>query len=387
VTALASAAVVAMTALVAAPAAATLPAPPNWGGTGCPTFLIIGMRGSGESYDGPHGMSTTAGPAADSLAGELAVKYSGATFSYESLNYPAAGVTWSNMTNGTWRNSRIQGTNALEGELNADATNCPATTTMLVGYSQGAAVINAAIGGLSQAALNQVGAVLLIADPYGENFQPYSHYLDHTNGVELPRPQTGGILEQRYVGAVAGRTVAICFSTDPVCDESSPLGLGLTNAQTLVNLWQNSSVHSSYRQFPGVLDTWATTAADIYANAHPPVVPPPPSFLSPAFVPTYSGTHYSATMFANAPAFSPTTGTQIGGIYSGYNYVYCKWLGNEYYGPPGSGQQNYWWLWTDLDWWTSGTGQGWVPAYYLAYWGNDQALTDSGGDIEGCIHP
>jgi len=45
-----------------------------------------------------------------------------------------------------------------------------------------------------------------------------------------------------------------------------------------------------------------------------------------------------------------------------------------------SGNYNHYWLWTDLD---TG-GQGWVSAYYLSLWGNDQAKDNSGNVIPDC---
>ncbi|MEO7020751.1 MAG: M23 family peptidase, partial [Ktedonobacteraceae bacterium] len=70
--------------------------------------------------------------------------------------------------------------------------------------------------------------------------------------------------------------------------------------------------------------------------------------------------------------------TQVGTLNAGTNYVYCKeWGANT---SDNNGNFNHYWLWTDLD---TG-GKGWVSAYYLSRWGNDQAMDNSGNVIPDC---
>ncbi|MFJ3339128.1 C40 family peptidase [Streptomyces sp. NPDC086766] len=84
------------------------------------------------------------------------------------------------------------------------------------------------------------------------------------------------------------------------------------------------------------------------------------------------GTKYWVDTFANAPARDGA-----GTLYAGTNYVFCKEWGSQV----GSGSTyNHWWLFTDLD---TG-GQGWVSAYYLSRWGNDEAKDNSGNTIPNC---
>jgi hypothetical protein len=103
-------------------------------------------------------------------------------------------------------------------------------------------------------------------------------------------------------------------------------------------------------------------------------------------IPTCKGgkqpvTQYTATTFANAPGFSsPSSTVQTGILNAGTNYVYCKYWDRQI----GSGSSfNHWWLRTDLD-----SGSPWqnqyVSAYYLSYWGNDQAFDDNGVSIPSC---
>ena len=83
-------------------------------------------------------------------------------------------------------------------------------------------------------------------------------------------------------------------------------------------------------------------------------------------------TKYWVDTYASAPARDGT-----GSLNAGTNYVFCKEWGSKV----GSGSSyNHWWLYTDLD---SG-GQGWVSAYYLSKWGNDEAKDNSGNTIRNC---
>ncbi|MHB1875315.1 MAG: phage tail tip lysozyme, partial [Streptosporangiaceae bacterium] len=87
---------------------------------------------------------------------------------------------------------------------------------------------------------------------------------------------------------------------------------------------------------------------------------------------------YWVTTFASASGYAaPNENTQVGTLNAGVNYVYCKKWGALVQ----NGQEyNHWWLYTDLD---TG-GQGWVSAYYLSNWGNDQARDNSGNIIPTC---
>lgn len=114
----------------------------------------------------------------------------------------------------------------------------------------------------------------------------------------------------------------------------------------------------------------------------PPPPPPPtgyPANTAPSWNPTiniWSFTLYWITTFQAGPV--QHYATQVGTLYpNAWNYVYCKaWAGEVRYG----NSYNHWWMWTDPD-----VGQsGWVSAYWLTYWGNDQALDNWGGDIPLC---
>jgi len=113
------------------------------------------------------------------------------------------------------------------------------------------------------------------------------------------------------------------------------------------------------------------------ATSTPP--PPPPTQVSPDYYPGYSGAQYwPVTTFANATGYNPN-GTSSGTLWAGTSYVLCKARAGTYVGAYG---QNNLWLWTELD--SPGGSYGWVPAYFLSNWGDNQAYTDYGAEIEWC---
>jgi hypothetical protein len=107
---------------------------------------------------------------------------------------------------------------------------------------------------------------------------------------------------------------------------------------------------------------------------------PTPTASTSNSAPTYrasgSYTKWWATTFGSAPGY---IGSQrVGTLYAATNYMFCKaWAGVV---TDSSGNYNHWWLWTDLD---TG-GQGWVSAYYLSKWGNDEAKDNNGNVIPNC---
>lgn len=100
--------------------------------------------------------------------------------------------------------------------------------------------------------------------------------------------------------------------------------------------------------------------------------------------PAPSAGRFQVSTFANATGYrAPNTGDPQGVLNKGSNYVYCKVRGTRV----GSGAQfNTWWLRTDLDRTFPGkNGRGaYVPAFYLARWGNDEAKTVDGAVIPDC---
>lgn len=100
--------------------------------------------------------------------------------------------------------------------------------------------------------------------------------------------------------------------------------------------------------------------------------------------PAPGGARYWVRTFAAAPGYAgPDTAERRGVLNKGRNYVYCRVWGARVGGPS---EFNHWWMRTDLDRAEPGkSGRGaYVPAYYLARWGNDEAKDENGRDIPAC---
>ena len=100
--------------------------------------------------------------------------------------------------------------------------------------------------------------------------------------------------------------------------------------------------------------------------------------------PAPGGAKRTVNTFRDATGYrGPSTDDAQGVLNKGSNYVYCRVWGARV----GSGSQfNHWWLRTDLDRTFPGkNGRGaYVPAFYLARWGNDEAKDVGGVDIPAC---
>jgi hypothetical protein len=220
---------------------------------GCTDYKIVGVRGSGQGYNGPHEMSTPVGQAAELVAQRLISKRTpNGQISYTSLVYPAVAVNWSAITGGYW-DSMEEGVTNLVGALNANAANCPASKTILIGYSQGAQVIHTALDRqITERARGAIGSVLIISDPVGVNNASYTYYLDSITGERLGAYGVGGILDSARVNSqFVSRTVAICLKRDLVCSKGTSTSVHgrYDTVGTSVNVLQHYSYAAADRAY------------------------------------------------------------------------------------------------------------------------------------------
>ncbi len=178
---------------------------------GCPAYWVIGARGSSDRMTGPFTMGPTVGAYAEQAATALPA----ATTEYLSLPYAAApvGPNYFDSVNAGWQ--------GLQAIIRTRIAQCPQIRIGLIGYSQGAHVINDAmhaLEGSDPAALEHVRAILLIADPRSDPAARY-HLPVALSGRPVTDRQHGGVLgSQSLPAAVHGRAVDLCISGDPVCD-------------------------------------------------------------------------------------------------------------------------------------------------------------------------
>jgi hypothetical protein len=156
-------------------------------------------------------MGSTVGAYVERAAGVLPA----AETEYLSLPYPAApvGPDYVASVNEGWQ--------GLQAIIRGKIIQCPRIRIGLVGYSQGAHVVNQALRSLESVdpdTLDSVRTVLLIADPRSDPAAQY-HLPITLSGDRAPAPQHGGILTpQTLPAAVRNRAVDFCISGDPVCD-------------------------------------------------------------------------------------------------------------------------------------------------------------------------
>jgi hypothetical protein len=274
------------------------PRPPSSQPASCPDVQLLSIPGTWESSstDDPH--NPTANPKSLMLnvtnpvrqrfpAGRLdvyTVPYA-AQFS-NPIALPPDGQR-------SYNDSRSEGTSRAVSELATMYKNCPLTTYVLAGFSQGAVIagdIAAEIGaGQGPVPVDQVLGVMLIADgrrvpggpgqaievgpmPPGEGAEVTLKGLN-VPGITMTGPRPG-------FGALAGRTYTICARGDLICDAPvqalNPVNL-VPSMLTLVRAAGNP-IHSLYNSFvvdentSGTATQWTANWADGLINGapHPP---------------------------------------------------------------------------------------------------------------------
>ncbi len=175
----------------------------------------------------------------------------------ENLLYPAVIIDWSNPLASNYISSVQTGINNLVGELNSLALVCPATNILLAGYSQGADVIDQAIGlahgsaftvpALYSGVAHNLTAVMLFGDP---GYRPAERWdaAGNGNGSGIFARPAGQFNNRDHLGPdlfgnlINKTTVqSYCFAGDIFC-QSNPGG---------------AAVHASYRTSTAPQRAWS----------------------------------------------------------------------------------------------------------------------------------
>ncbi|HET8842034.1 MAG TPA: hypothetical protein VFN35_11240, partial [Ktedonobacteraceae bacterium] len=198
------------------------------------------------------------------------------------------------------------------------------------------------------------------------------------------------------------QNISHAFTSSPPGANSTQNGLTSHQgqAQTPTSGVSTPAGHSTQIALPGadpVAGGKKSTPGTSTATPTPTSVPRPTPTSKPAPAPTPKpvstlppppgGSALTSTSFPTAKWWVSTFGTapgyrggwtRVGSLYANTNYVFCKAWGAQT--SDSKGNYNHWWMWTDLD---TG-GQGWVSAYYLSKWGNDEARDNSGQVLPNC---
>ena len=182
--------------------------------------LVVGVRGSGEKEGDANGLGKTV-QAAVGAFGQTFAK----PFDTEHINYPAAPIDvlaiakkglafWPN-----YRDSVLVGVNDLVDRLSLEGRTCPGRPIVVIGYSQGALVVNRSLVALVAShdpVLGQLAAVALVADPQriGTSFYVRGDAPQTLNGLTIALRLMPG---EQIPDAIAARTQSWCHKGDIVC--------------------------------------------------------------------------------------------------------------------------------------------------------------------------
>lgn len=220
------------------PGSSTLPNPP------CRAVLIVGLRGNGDSLDQDHGMGGDVWAVAERLTARLAGRVDAglAAFPY------STGPPWGVVQHATTASKQ------LSAYLVRRHLLCPAERLVLLGQSEGAAVVHLALPTVNGALV----AAVLLADAARVAGTAYDTLATGWNGALAPLVLSsrwtlqGPAVQDNLPPGMTDRVRSYCLAGDAVCN-FSPGAL-----PQLVH----SSVHTSYRRNPdGIADAAANFAA------------------------------------------------------------------------------------------------------------------------------
>lgn len=185
----------------------------------CKDYLIVGVAGSGQE-----GYGTEVGTAVAHLKQKIAPPLEVREII---LDYPAAGIEvllkdlTIEVASGNWDYFESVGAGHVElvRQLGAASIECPNERWILVGYSQGALVINQAASSFSNDA-NRIFGVLLIGNPTRSPFGQIAERQNFGNaapgfGISVAIP---AYRANYYPWELEHLTTEVCMEADPVCD-------------------------------------------------------------------------------------------------------------------------------------------------------------------------
>lgn len=218
----------------------SLPSPPASGSSQpapvCQDVVLLAARGSNEAPQGSasyesdkfHGMGTYGYFAADAIEAALRDAGSAATLERRAIRYPAlqfpaftTSVSWS-----AYVRALLQGAFGLRDAVRTLASSCPSSRVVLVGASQGAAVVRLGLQLLTGDERARVVAVGLVGDlsrvaggsetVWQSASTPITGQAKARSGlVAAPLLLSGSATA--LPGDVAARTLSLCHPTDVVC--------------------------------------------------------------------------------------------------------------------------------------------------------------------------
>ena len=212
-------------------------------GDSCPDAAVIGVAGSGQRDD-ELGVGPQVASAVSSFTAQLTEQSSSdVTVGFTALDYPAPSVVEGGLF-GFLGNSIFdsidEGRDLLVESIRSVVAGCDGTTIYLIGYSQGASVVHAAVMELDEPLRAGIGGVAVLANPNRDADDPNTQHFT----TELPGDQAAsatphtrdGVLEPMATPDwLAGTFYSACARRDAVCNSS------------LIDLFVTEVVHSDER--------------------------------------------------------------------------------------------------------------------------------------------
>jgi hypothetical protein len=214
----------------------------------CTDVTVVGARGTneGQTHGSVPGYEDTSGGFGDApaLAAETLMKKMqdadpSITFAFRAVWYPAAepnkvvaplgtAALWSDYVG-----SVDKGVTDLISQAHTAVTDCPSTTLVLIGFSQGAQVVHKATALLTNKVLDRLAYVWLIADPSlrhlaspgpalagtfdqdgDDTYQP--DLIGGTRAIGLYGPLPS-ILTEEFRWELRGKVIEVCHTYDSIC--------------------------------------------------------------------------------------------------------------------------------------------------------------------------
>lgn len=241
------------------------PRQPDW----CPAVEVISAPGTWESArdDDPENPQANPKSFMLSITRPLQEQYDPGHVKVWTLPYTAQFKNIQSRQEMGYDDSRNEGTDRLNAELDYMSGNCPETKYILAGFSQGAVIVGDIASDIGNhrgvVSPEQVAGVVMIADgrrQNGEGIHPGNPLggigaeiaLEPLNAVVQPivpgatmrGPRDGGF------GALSDRAVQICAPDDAICDAPPDVGNALGRARAMV---EANGVHAMYATNPNVI--------------------------------------------------------------------------------------------------------------------------------------
>lgn len=272
------------------------PTEPQTQPASCPDVQVVAVPGTWESSPTDDPRNPAANPAALLLnvTGPLQEQFPSSRVDVTTVPYVAQFARPMAPPEATYDDSRAQGTAIAENMIRDRAAECPLTSFVLTGFSQGAVIAGDIASSIGNGAANapipadRVLGVGLIADgrrdttapagglnlgvPGGEGAEVLLYGLPTAAimpGTTMTGPRPGGF------GALADRTVQICAPGDLICDAPANVLTNLIGTIGQLATAASGPIHAMYNSNPIIDGATATAyltgwAAGLIENAPTP---------------------------------------------------------------------------------------------------------------------